>query len=44
MLPLQMALERSGYRVLNFPYSSYRPTVAEIGGTLARRVDAELAE
>lgn len=44
MLPLRLALERSGYRVLNFHYSSYGPSIARIGTALARSIDAELSE
>ena len=43
MWPMQRALEADGYRVLNFFYSSYGPTVAEIGAALSRAVDAEVA-
>ncbi|MBW3629883.1 MAG: alpha/beta fold hydrolase [Gemmatimonadetes bacterium] len=42
MLPLQLALQRSGYRVLNFHYSSYGPSVPRIAAALARSIDAEL--
>ena len=44
MLPMERALERSGYRVLNFGYSSYGPDVAEIADRLARRLASELDE
>ena len=44
MLPLELALERSGYRVHNFHYSSYGPNVAGIGAALARSIDAEVKE
>ena len=43
MWPMQRALEADGYRVLNFFYSSYGPTIAEIGAELSRAVDAEVA-
>lgn len=42
MLPLLYALRRSGYRVLNFGYSSYGPTVAAIGASLGRALDVRL--
>lgn len=44
MLPLELALERSGYRVLNFNYSSYGPSVAEIGADLERTLAEETRE
>jgi pimeloyl-ACP methyl ester carboxylesterase len=44
MLPLELALERSGYRVLNFHYSSYGPSIAQIGTALAHSIDAELRD
>ena len=43
MWPMERALEADGYRVLNFFYSSYGPTIAEIGAELSRAVDAEVA-
>ena len=43
MWPMQRALEADGYRVLNFFYSSYGPTVAEIGRELSHAIDAEVA-
>jgi pimeloyl-ACP methyl ester carboxylesterase len=43
MWPMQRALEAEGYRVLNFFYSSYGPTIAEIGAELSQAVDAEVA-
>lgn len=42
MFPLQFYLERAGYRVLNFHYSSYGPSIADIAGALTGRVNAEL--
>ena len=44
MLPLQRALERDGYRVLNFGYSSYGPSIAGIGAGLGHAVDRALAQ
>ena len=41
MAPLEIALRRSGYRVLNVGYNSQRPSVAEIGQQLADAVRAE---
>jgi pimeloyl-ACP methyl ester carboxylesterase len=38
MLPMALALRREGYEVLNFSYSSYGPSVAEIGARLASAV------
>ena len=43
MVPMALALERSGYRVLHLGYSSQGPGVAEIGAALAHAIDAELA-
>jgi pimeloyl-ACP methyl ester carboxylesterase len=42
MLPMEISLERSGYRVLNFNYSSYGPSIAEIAGHLADSLEEEL--
>lgn len=42
MLPLAYTLRRAGYRVLNFGYSSYGPTVAAIGAALGRALEARL--
>ena len=44
MAPLQMSLQRAGYRVLNVGYDSQGPSVAEIGTQLGQEVDAALAE
>ena len=44
MAPLEVALRRSGYRVLNVGYSSQRPSVAEIGRQLDDAVDRAVAE
>lgn len=44
MLPLEVALERSGYRVLNYGYSSYGPSIAQISEDLAGALAAELSE
>lgn len=44
MAPLQMRLQRAGYRVLNVGYDSQGPSVAEIGTHLGQEVDAALAE
>lgn len=41
MAPMEIALRRAGYRVLNVGYSSQRPSVAEIGQHLADAVHAE---
>jgi alpha-beta hydrolase superfamily lysophospholipase len=41
MLPMAVALRRQGYEVLNFGYSSYGPSVAEIGSKLAAEVREE---
>ena len=41
MAPLEVALRRSGYRVLNVGYDSQGPGVAEIGQRLADAIDAE---
>ena len=43
MAPMEVALRRAGYRVLNVGYSSQRPGVAEIGRQVGRAVEAELA-
>lgn len=40
MLPLEWALEREGYRVLNWGYSSYSHSVPELGRRLAGELDA----
>ncbi|HEX2188484.1 MAG TPA: alpha/beta fold hydrolase [Longimicrobiaceae bacterium] len=40
MLPLEWALEREGYRVLNWGYSSYSHTVPELGRRLADELEA----
>lgn len=40
MIPLALYLERRGYRVLNFGYSSYGPGVSEIGERLSLRLQA----
>jgi pimeloyl-ACP methyl ester carboxylesterase len=40
MLPLERELERAGYRVLSWGYSSYCCTIAELGARLRRDVDA----
>lgn len=42
MAPLEIAMRRAGYRVLNVGYSSQRPSVAEIGQQLADAIDTEL--
>ncbi len=42
MAPMEVAMRRAGYRVLNVGYSSQRPSVAEIGQHLADAVGAEL--
>lgn len=44
MVPLAISLERAGFRVINFQYSSYGPSVAEIAATLRQRIDRELAK
>ena len=40
MLPMAIALRRQGYEVLNFGYSSYGPSVAQIASKLAADVQA----
>jgi pimeloyl-ACP methyl ester carboxylesterase len=40
MLPMAVALRRQGYEVLNFGYSSYGPSVAEIAAKLGAEVRA----
>lgn len=40
MLPLEWALEREGYRVMNWGYSSVAHTVPELGRLLADELDA----
>ena len=40
MLPMAVALRREGYEVLNFGYSSYGPSVAQLGSKLAAEVRA----
>lgn len=42
MAPLEIAMRRAGYRVLNVGYNSQRPSVAEIGQQLADAIEAEL--
>jgi triacylglycerol lipase len=42
MLPLEMVLERAGYRVLNFNFSSYGPSIVEIAGYLGESIEEEL--
>ncbi|GAB5536334.1 MAG: alpha/beta fold hydrolase [Rubricoccaceae bacterium] len=44
MAPLQISLQRAGYRVLNVGYDSQGPSVAEIGAELGQEVDDALAE
>ncbi len=44
MLPMKRHLERAGYRVLNFGYSSYGPGVPEIGHRLAEATQTALTE
>lgn len=44
MIPLEIYLEHAGYRVLNFQYSSYGPSVAEISDDLARSLGLELEQ
>lgn len=44
MLPLELALESAGYRVHNFSYSSYGPSVPEIAGALREDIDARLLD
>ncbi|HEX8385718.1 MAG TPA: alpha/beta fold hydrolase [Rubricoccaceae bacterium] len=44
MLPMERHLERAGYRVLNFGYSSVGPDVATIGHRLAEATDAALGD
>ena len=44
MLPMERHLERAGYRVLNFGYSSVGPDVATIGHRLALATDGALAD
>lgn len=44
MLPMKRHLERAGYRVLNFGYSSYGPDVPTIGHRLAEATQTALAE
>ena len=41
MAPMEYALRRAGYRVLNVGYSSQGPGVAEIGAAIAAEVAAE---
>ena len=43
MAPMAVALQRSGYRVVNVGYSSQGPDVAKIGAAVAAEVRAELA-
>lgn len=43
MRPLERELERAGYRVLNWGYSSVSPSIAEIGASLAATVDSAVA-
>lgn len=40
MLPLEWALEREGYEVLNWGYSSYRHSIPELGRRLADDLEA----
>jgi pimeloyl-ACP methyl ester carboxylesterase len=42
MRPLSRAIERGGFRVLNFGYSSYGPSIKQIGRKLARRLETVL--
>lgn len=44
MAPLQISLQRAGYRVLNVGYDSQEPSIAEIGAQLGNEVDAALDE
>jgi len=44
MAPLQISLQRAGYRVLNVGYDSQEPSVAEIGAQLGQEVDDALAK
>ncbi|MEO0557606.1 MAG: hypothetical protein AAF170_05410 [Bacteroidota bacterium] len=44
MAPLQISLQRAGYRVLNVGYDSQEPSIAEIGAQLGNEVDAALVE
>jgi pimeloyl-ACP methyl ester carboxylesterase len=44
MLPLEWALEREGYRVLNWGYSSVSASLPELGAALAAQVSQEIAE
>jgi predicted alpha/beta hydrolase family esterase len=39
MWPVERVLEGDGYRVLNFQYNSYGPTIAEIGRSLRTAID-----
>ena len=39
MWPVERVLEEDGYRVLNFQYNSYGPTIAEIGRSLQTAID-----
>jgi pimeloyl-ACP methyl ester carboxylesterase len=43
MLSVAVSLRRAGYRVLNAGYSSYGPSVAEIGAGLGARIALEVA-
>jgi hypothetical protein len=43
MVPLELSLERAGYRVLNFSYSSYGPAVPEIAAGLRATLAEHLA-
>lgn len=44
MVPLEWALEREGYRVLNLGYSSYTTGISGLGAALALRIDSAVAE
>src|SRR5262245_11712878 len=44
MLPLAWSLKRTGYRVLNWGYSSTRFTVAELGSQLQRALQGHFAD
>lgn len=44
MIPLEWALEREGYRVVNLGYSSYTAGISGIGAALALRIDSAVAE
>ncbi len=44
MFPMELWLERAGFRVLNFGYSSYGPSIAEIAAELESALNDEMRQ